>query len=173
MPSSTDPAGTIDQSKLIELTTEIVAAYVSHHSIRPSDVPELIRTVASSLQLPGRPEAQAAPTPAVPVRRSIAKDHLVCLLCGRKQKTLKRHLMTAHGLTPTEYREQFTLSAEYPMVAPDYSTRRSEMAKQLGLGRRREPEQPTRGRKGQVAAAAPPARRRGRSRDLGDGRSEG
>ena len=165
MPNSTDPAGTIDQSKLIELTTEIVAAYVSHHSIRPSDVPELIRTVASSLQLPGRAETPAAPAPAVPVRRSIAKDHLVCLICGRKQKTLKRHLMTAHGLSPSEYREQFGLSSEYPMVAPDYSTRRSEMAKQLGLGRRRETE---RSRKGQAQGSGR-GRGRGRGRDQGEG----
>ena len=153
---ATDPTAPIDQTKLIELTTEIVAAYVAHHSIRPADVPELIRTVASSLQMPGKVEAQAPPAPAVPVRRSIAKDHLVCLICARKQKTLKRHLMTAHGLSPAEYRDQFGLNAEYPMVAPDYSTRRSEMAKQLGLGRRREPEKPRK---------APPARRRSKARD--------
>ena len=148
----------LDQTKLIELTTAIVSAYVAHHSIRPSDVPELIRTVASSLQLPGRVETQAAPAPAVPVRRSIAKDHLVCLLCGRKQKTLKRHLMTAHGMSPSDYRDQFGLNPDSPMVAPDYSTRRSEMAKQLGLGRRREPE----------PAPPPPARRRGRRKEQSD-----
>ena len=140
MPESTEFPEAHTQSRLIELTAEIVAAYVAHHTIRPSDIPELIRTVATSLQMPGKTEAPAMPAPAVPVRRSIVKDHLVCLICGRKQKTLKRHLMTAHSLTPSDYREQFGLNADYPMVAPDYSTRRSEMAKQLGLGRRREPE---------------------------------
>src|SRR5690606_34137032 len=83
-------------------------------------------------------EEAAMPEPAVPIRKSIAKDYLVCLVCGRKQKTLKRHLLTAHGLTAAEYRDRYGLSSDYPMVAPNYSTARSEMAKRLGLGRRRQ-----------------------------------
>ena len=138
--------GTLDPSRLIELTAEIVAAYLAHNSVQPAEVPDLIRTVASSLQMPAQAPAPAAPEPAVPIRRSVTKEYLVCLVCGQKQKTLRRHLATAHGLTPAEYRKRFRLGSDYPMVAADYSARRSEMAKHLGLGRKREPEPIRKGR---------------------------
>jgi predicted transcriptional regulator len=78
---------------------------------------------------------ESKPEPAVPVRRSIRPDHLACLVCGKPQKTLKRHLGAAHGLTPAEYRERFDLKADYPMIAPNYAQQRSELARQIGLGR--------------------------------------
>lgn len=136
MASEAQGTESVDGTKLAELTAQIVAAYVTNNSIAPSDVPDMIRAVAASLQ-PGRavPEASRA-APAVPVRKSITPDHLVCLVCGKHQRTLKRHLETAHGMDPAQYREQFGLERSYPMVAPAYSASRSEMAKQLGLGRK-------------------------------------
>jgi predicted transcriptional regulator len=120
-----------------ELTTEIVVAYVTRNTIAPTDLGDLIGAVARALGALGREQAEPArPKPAVPVRRSIHENHLVCLVCGKQQKTLRRHLDVAHQLTPEAYREQFGLKPDYPMAAPGYSRRRSEMAKRVGLGRR-------------------------------------
>jgi predicted transcriptional regulator len=120
-----------------ELTTEIVAAYVTGNTVAPSDLGELIRAVARALAVLGqkRPEP-AKPAPAVPVRRSIHDDHLVCLVCGGQHRTLRRHLDVAHQLTPEAYREQFGLRPDYPMAAPGYSRQRAEMARRTGLGQR-------------------------------------
>jgi predicted transcriptional regulator len=120
-----------------KLTTEIVVAYVTRNTVAPTDLGDLIDAVARALGTLGREQAEPVkPEPAVPVRRSIHDGHLVCLVCGKQQKTLRRHLDVAHQLTPEAYREQFGLRPDYPMTAPTYSRQRSEMAKRTGLGQR-------------------------------------
>lgn len=127
--------------KLIELTADIVAAYVSRNATQPPDLPSLIATVHGSLANPGQPPESAEPPvelkPAVPIRKSVQPDFIVCLECGKKQKMLKRHLSTSYGMTPDEYRAKWGLPSDYPMVAPNYAKTRSELAHSLGLGRRR------------------------------------
>lgn len=127
------------EADLIELSSEIVAAYVGHNALSASDLPKLIADVYSALRGLGSP-AQATDSeplkPAVTVRRSITPDHLVCLEDGKKFKSLKRHLMTHHQLTPQQYREKWNLPVDYPMVAPNYSATRSSLAKTSGLGRK-------------------------------------
>jgi predicted transcriptional regulator len=119
------------------LTTKIVVAYVTRNTIAPTDLGDLIGGVARALGTVGREQAEPVkPEPAVPVRRSIHDDHLVCLVCGKQQKILRRHLEVAHQLTPDAYREQLGLKSDYPMAAPGYSRQRSEMAKRTGLGQR-------------------------------------
>jgi predicted transcriptional regulator len=120
-----------------ELTTEIVVAYVIKNTIAPTDLGDLIGAVGRALQVLGREQAEPArPGPAVPVRRSVREDHLVCLLCGKQLRALRRHLHVTHRLTPEGYREQFGLKPSYPMAAPGYSRLRSETAKRVGLGQR-------------------------------------
>ncbi|WP_421738918.1 MucR family transcriptional regulator [Caulobacter sp.] len=126
-----------DQSDLIEMTAGIVSAYVGNNTVTTADLPALIRQVHRSLAAIGGPaeaEAPAPREPAVPVKRSIAPDHLVCLEDGRKFKSLKRHLRTKYDMSPEEYREKWNLPKDYPMVAPNYAKARSELAKQMGLG---------------------------------------
>src|SRR6478609_3318701 len=122
---------------LITHTTDIVVSYVSNNSLGADDVSSLIRNVYGTLvglvENSAAPEAR--PDPAVSIRSSIKRDHIVCLEDGKKMKMLKRHLMTDHGLTPDEYRARWGLASDYPMVAPDYADRRRELAKQIGLGR--------------------------------------
>jgi predicted transcriptional regulator len=124
---------------LIELTAEIVAAYVSNNSVAANDLPNVISQVHAALGGTTTPveEVVEKPKPAVTVRRSIQDDHLICLEDGQKFKSLKRHLMTHHGLTPEQYREKWELSADYPMVAPAYAEARSKLAKEMGLGQKR------------------------------------
>jgi|SRR5512132_3617987 predicted transcriptional regulator len=127
-----------EQAALAEMTAEIVSAFVSHNQVRPVDLGHLVEVVGSRLASLAREEANAvppAPEPVVPIRRSIGKDQMTCLICGQKQKLLKRHLATAHDLTPAQYRERFGLRSDYPMVAPSYAKARSEMALKIGLGR--------------------------------------
>jgi predicted transcriptional regulator len=122
-----------------KLTTEIVVAYLTRNTVAPTDLGDLIGAVARALGALGREDAEpkpARPEPAVSIRRSIRDDHLVCLVCGKPQKVLRRHLGVAHQLTPEAYRERFGLKPDYPMAAPGYSTQRSEMAKRTGLGQR-------------------------------------
>ena len=129
-----------ERSNIAELTTEIVAAYVSGHKLRVSDVSGVINAVGTELAALGTGAASLAldkPEPAVSVRRSVRPDHLVCLICGRKQKLLKRHLAVEHELTPNQYRETFGLKSDYPMVAPNYAQQRRELAVKIGLGRPR------------------------------------
>lgn len=117
---------------------DIVAAYVSHNAISATDLPGLIGSVYSAVSGLGDAvpvDAPAPPEPAVSVRSSIKPDHITCLHCGKKFKSLKRHLMTHHNQTPQQYREVFGLPVDYPMVAPTYSETRSALAKQSGLGR--------------------------------------
>jgi predicted transcriptional regulator len=124
---------------LIELTAEIVAAYVSNNSVAANDLPGVIAQVHAALGSSIAPaqEVIEKPKPAVSVRRSIQNDHLICLGDGQKYKSLKRHLMTHHGLTPEQYREKWDLPADYPMVAPSYAEARSQLAKDMGLGQKR------------------------------------
>jgi|TARA_R110000850_G_scaffold28437_1_gene79457 MucR family transcriptional regulator, transcriptional regulator of exopolysaccharide biosynthesis len=124
---------------LIELTAEIVAAYVSNNSVAANDLPNVISQVHAALGGATMPteEVVEKPKPAVSVRRSIQNDYLICLEDGQKFKSLKRHLMTHYGLTPEQYREKWDLPADYPMVAPSYAEARSRLAKEMGLGQKR------------------------------------
>lgn len=124
---------------LIELTAEIVAAYVSNNSVAANDLPSVISQVHAALGGATMPleEVVEKPKPAVSVRRSIQNDYLICLEDGQKFKSLKRHLMTHYGLTPEQYREKWELPADYPMVAPAYAEARSRLAKEMGLGQKR------------------------------------
>ena len=128
------------EGNLTRLTADVVAAYVSNNSIPTGQLAELIRSVHSSLSgLTGQVvETKIEPLkPAVSVRKSIHPDYLVCLEDGKKLKMLKRHLATSYNLTPEQYREKWGLDPSYPMVAPNYAERRSELAKQIGLGTHR------------------------------------
>ena len=128
-----------ESQAISEMTTRIVSAYVSHNTVDPEQVPQVIQAVARDLKALQTGEVEESASniqPAVNPRRSIGRDHLVCLVCGRKQKALKRHLSKAHNLTPEQYREMFGLRPDYPMVAPNTSKRRSEIARSIGLGRR-------------------------------------
>jgi predicted transcriptional regulator len=110
---------------------------VSHHKIQVPDVPNLINAVATelgSLGTEATPTAMGRPEPAVNVRRSVRPDHLVCLICGKKQKLLKRHLAVEHELTPNQYHDSFGLKPEYPMAAPNYAQQRHQTAVKIGLG---------------------------------------
>ena len=156
---SESPVATDDAeppSSLAQLTTKIVSAYVSNTKVAPSDLATLITTVARQLAKIGakvEAPAQEKPEPAVSVRRSIRPDHLVCLVCGKPQKMLKRHLAARHELTPAEYRERFGLKPDYPMAAPNYVQQRRKVALASGLGRPQKPAR--RGRKpGQKSRAA-------------------
>jgi predicted transcriptional regulator len=124
---------------LVELTAEVVAAYVSNNPVQTSDLPGLIANVHSALGSTASAEAKPSerPKPAVPVRKSVQNDYIICLEDGMKFKSLKRHLMTYYGLTPDEYREKWGLPADYPMVAPAYAEARSRLAKEMGLGQKR------------------------------------
>lgn len=117
---------------------DIVSAYLSNNPIAAAELPRLMRIVHESLEALGQqPVAVAEPLiPAVPIRKSITPDYLVCLEDGRKMKSLKRHLMTSFNLTPDDYRAKWGLPKDYPMVAPNYAAVRSRMAKQIGLGRK-------------------------------------
>jgi predicted transcriptional regulator len=125
---------------LTALTTRIVTAYLEQNQLPPDDLPGLIRSVHDALNQAGqeREAAAAGParTPAVPVRKSVREDRIVCLECGWMGKTLRRHLAAAHGLTPHDYRARWNLPPEYPMISPDYAARRSDLARQIGLGSR-------------------------------------
>ncbi len=126
-------------TELVELSAEIVCAYVSHNALSPTDLPKLIaevhvalRALQSNVQIEPVEELK----PAVSVRKSITPDYLICLEDGKKFKSLKRHLRTHYDLSPEEYREKWGLPADYPMVAPNYSETRSRLAKDNGLGRK-------------------------------------
>ena len=130
-----DPKETND---LLELTTEIVSSHVANNPVAIQDIPDLIRQVYGTLTtIDQGPSAQAdRPQPAVPIKRSITPDHIICLEDGRKLKMLKRHLKTAYNMTPEQYRERWGLPADYTMVAPNYAKQRSNLAKKIGLGRK-------------------------------------
>jgi predicted transcriptional regulator len=126
-----------DKAEIIEMTAEIVASYVENNTISTSDLPALIQSIHRVLAgiSTGVETVEAAPKePAVPVRRSITPDYLVCLEDGRKFKSLKRHLRTKYNMSPEDYRAKWGLAKDYPMVAPNYAKARSDLAKQMGLG---------------------------------------
>ena len=128
---------TIDRSKLLTLTAEIVSAHVGNNAVNSGGIAALIQSVFDTMN--GLGTEKAAPTaltPAVPIKRSVTDDYIVCLEDGKKLKMLKRHLMTAYGMTPDEYRMKWGLKADYPMVAPNYALKRQELAKKIGLGRK-------------------------------------
>jgi len=131
--------------RLIAFTAQVAASYVGHHEVAAADLPQLIATIYQSLArlAAGSSASENRPAPAVPVRRSVSADYIVCLEDGKKLKMLKRHLKTSYNLTPEQYRERWGLSADYPMVAPNYARQRSRLAKQIGLGTsgRRSPRQ--------------------------------
>ena len=134
-----------DLREITTLTAEIVGAYVAHHSVAASDLPELITMVGKELagisQTPAEPEEEK-PKPAVPIKRSVTPDHIICLEDGKQLRMLKRHLKTQYDMTPDEYRKRWGLKDDYPMVAPSYAAQRSNLAKKIGLGRKPEPEKP-------------------------------
>jgi predicted transcriptional regulator len=123
------------RQELLEHTTRIVGAHVANNPISASDVPGLIATVHETLGTLGTEAAAPRPNPAVPIKQSVKPEYIVCLEDGKKQKMLKRHLKTAHGMTPDEYRERWGLPRDYPLVSPNYAKRRSALAKKIGLGR--------------------------------------
>ncbi|MDZ4307914.1 MucR family transcriptional regulator [Allopontixanthobacter sp.] len=123
---------------LITLASDIVAAHVSNNSLSADEVPALITNVYNALANLGQASepVQERPEPAVSVRASVKRDHVVCLDCGKKMKMLKRHLMTEHNMTTDEYRARWDLGSDYPMVAPAYAETRRDLAKKIGLGRK-------------------------------------
>ncbi len=125
-------------SDVLRMTADVVAAYVRNNPLATNDLPEVISLVHASLTDIGRDASAAAVPlqPAVPIRRSVTPDYIVCLEDGKKLKMLKRHLRTSYNLTPDEYRTKWQLGPDYPMVAPNYAKRRSEFAKQIGLGQK-------------------------------------
>ncbi len=126
---------------LVELTTDLVLAYVSNNPVPVADLPSLIGQVHQSLSnlvtgLEAPPQEEKL-VPAVPIKKLITPDYLICLENGKKFKSLKRHLSSQHGMTPDEYRAKWNLPADYPMVAPGYAAARSQLAKDMGLGHKR------------------------------------
>lgn len=122
-------------SDLLSLTTEIVAAHVANNTISVSDLPQLINEVYKTLASVGtQPVQPERPQPAVPIKKSVTPEYIICLEDGKKLKMLKRHLKTAYNMTPEEYRDRWGLAADYPMVAPNYAQHRSTLAKKIGLG---------------------------------------
>jgi predicted transcriptional regulator len=131
---------TADKTNTIGLTAEIVSAYVSNNTVASGDIPALINQVHSALLRVSNGDGQPASEPmkpAVPVKRSINPDFIVCLEDGKKFKSLKRHLRSQYNMTPEQYREKWGLAPDYPMVAPNYAAARSHLAKQMGLGQQR------------------------------------
>ena len=131
-------AGEAD-TDVLKLTARIVSAHVGNNQVATGALPELIQSVHRSLATAGTAEpapAAAPPTPAVPIRKSVFPDHIVCLEDGKKLTMLKRHLQVSYGMTPEQYRRRWGLPDSYPMVAPNYASRRSSLAKQAGLGRK-------------------------------------
>ncbi len=124
-----------NNSDLLALTTQIVSAHVGNNTVQVADLPQLINEVYKTLSSVGNaPAAPERPQPAVPVKKSVTPEYIICLEDGKKLKMLKRHLKTAYNMTPEEYRDRWGLPADYPMVAPNYAQHRSSLAKKIGLG---------------------------------------
>lgn len=125
---------------LLECTTSIISAYVANNTIQKENLSALIADTFKSLAQVGQTQAPVEELkPAVPIKRSVQPDHIICLEDGKKFKSLKRHLMSHYNMTPQEYREKWGLPSDYPMVAPSYALARSELAKKMGLGQRQIP----------------------------------
>jgi predicted transcriptional regulator len=120
---------------VLGFTAQIVSAHVSKNAVAPEALPSLIMDVFRTLSTVGRTPVQAdKPQPAVPIKKSVMPEHIICLEDGKKLKMLKRHLKTSYNMTPEQYRERWGLPADYPMVAPNYASHRSSLAKKIGLG---------------------------------------
>lgn len=129
----------LDRDELLQMTVDIVSAYVSNNALAAAQIPELISTVFGSLDEIRADEVepeQEPLKPAVPIRKSVGEEYIICLEDGKKLKMLKRHLRTTYNLTPEEYRAKWGLPSDYPMVAPNYAKQRSQFAKKIGLGRK-------------------------------------
>lgn len=145
----------LSRDDILRMAVEVVSAYVSKNPLPAGQIPEIIQTVYSSLSNldAGTPELKAeAPRPAVPVRKSVTPEYIICLEDGKKLKMLKRHLRTTYNMTPDEYRAKWALPPDYPMVAPNYAAQRSEFAKKIGLGRKPGEAEEKRPRKARVSA---------------------
>ncbi len=125
-----------NETSSLESVSKIVSAFVSNNNVSSSELPQLIWTVHEALEKPDQ-ATSSPPEPAVPIKRSVTPDYVICLEDGKKMKMLKRHLRNAYDLSPDEYRQRWGLSSDYPMVAPEYAARRSELAKKIGLGRKK------------------------------------
>ncbi|HEV2078665.1 MAG TPA: MucR family transcriptional regulator [Allosphingosinicella sp.] len=147
----------MEKEELITLTADIVSAHVASNQVSVNDVPTLVQKVFEALSSLGTPatDEPVEKTPVVSVRASVRPDYIVCMECGKKQRTLKRHLMSAHNMTPAEYRKDYGLPDSYPMTAPNYSEQRRSMAHSIGLGRKK-----AEGAAGETAA---PERKKGRA----------
>jgi predicted transcriptional regulator len=145
---------------ILALAAQIVSAHVQHNKVQSEDLPGFIQQIYKTLQSVGaEPAVAEKPAPAVPVKKSVFDDHVICLDCGKKLKMLKRHLMTDHSMTPEQYRERWGLGRDYPMVAPEYASKRSALAKKIGLGRKTGTKMPAKAKPGKI-----PARKVGRPR---------
>ena len=134
----------VGQRSVLEMASEIVSAYLRHNTLPSGRVPEFIHSVHKSLSEIDKGAVnleEQPPKPAVPIRRSITPDHVICLEDGKKLKMLKRHLRSTYNMSPDEYRNKWNLPSDYPMVAPNYAALRSEFAKKSGLGLKRTPNQ--------------------------------
>lgn len=129
---------TIGRGEILALTTEIVSAHLANNSVTQTDVAGFIQSVYAKLSelAQGEETPSVELTPAVPIKKSVTDDFIVCLEDGKKLKMLKRHLMTSYGMTPEEYRAKWGLKPDYPMVAPNYAAKRQELARKIGLGRK-------------------------------------
>jgi predicted transcriptional regulator len=134
-------AENFNEGSYIQLTANIVSAYVSNNTVSSAEIPALISQIYSALMRISNGSHVATPAeplkPAVPIKRSITAEHIVCLEDGKKFKSLKRHLRTQYDMTPDQYRAKWNLAPDYPMVAPNYAAARSQLAKQMGLGQQR------------------------------------
>ena len=150
-------ASNIDSATLLDLTARIVSAYAGNANLTPTELTDVIGSVSRALSSLSSNTVEPEPkelAPAVPVKKSVTADFIVCLEDGKKLKMLKRHLMSTYGMTPADYRAKWNLPRDYPMVAPNYAATRSQLAKKIGLGK--SPAKP--------ASTAKPAARRGRPR---------
>jgi len=131
-----DEQATFNTIDLLDLTSEIVSAYVSNNKVEVEKLSEVIAGVYASLSSIASEDTVEMIEPAVPIKKSITPDYIICLEDGKKFKMLRRHLLNVYGLTPEQYRERWGLPADYPMVAPNYAEKRSGLAKQIGLGKK-------------------------------------
>ncbi len=127
-----------EEVDVIDMTADIVSAYVGNNPVSPAELPQLIQSVHAALvaTMAGTAQAVEELTPAIPIKESVTDEYVVCLEDGKRFKSLKRHLSSQYGMTPEEYRARWELPADYPMVAPNYAKARSDLAKKLGLGRK-------------------------------------
>jgi predicted transcriptional regulator len=157
------------EADFIEMAAEIVSAFVSHNSVPAGELPTLIQSVHGAIQkiagAKSEEPVEQVKVPAVPIKKSIADDYLICLEDGKKFKSLKRHLRTQYNMSPNEYREKWGLSGDYPMVAPNYARARSALAKEMGLGQQRKKALSARAASVEVPVAEP-KKGRGRPRSV-------